>query len=269
MTTLSLLLYCYFTAGILGSLFAHFAQKVFGPSALFSHGKAAIINSQNRQKCNQRNLMFKFLNWITSLTVSKHLFWHFYAFGLLSSLTYVRFKSSDICAILLAVQCFRRLVECFLVMPGAKGSQMHLIHYGIGITYYPVLLLSFESGNKYKYMFSYYWIILYIAASVFQSYCHWILGSIRKATSKTDQPHRPIQHPLFKFIHAPHYLAELLIYTSIAGLQGFHPLMLLNLVWIVTILGVSAKNSADWLCDRWGYKGKESFCKYLMIPFLF
>lgn len=258
------LLYCYFTAGILGSLFARFAQKCFGPSALFSHGKSAIVTAQKQR--TKRSLYELACN----LTVSKHLFWHFYAFGLLSSLFYIKSVNfHQATPVILSIQCFRRLVECFLVMPGAKASRMHLIHYGIGITYYPILLLSFHFNTKKQHGVTLFnWIALFVISSVLQGYCHWILGSIRKGITP-DQLHRPINHPLFKFIHAPHYFAELLIYLSMAGMEGFHPLMLLNLVWIVSILGVSAESSAGWLCKKWGFKSHEEFCKYLMVPFLF
>lgn len=248
----------YFIAGICGSLFSFYAQKLFGPSTLFSHGKAATFPPVNNHN-----------HWITKLTVSKHLFWHFYAFGLLSSIAYNCFRvSKSIPAILLAVQCFRRMLESFWVMPGARGSQMHLIHYLIGISYYPVLLLSFHFQGFYKSKFYYPWIALFIVTSGFQCYCHWILGSSRRNLVKRGA-HRPLNNFIFKYIHTPHYLAELLIYTSIAGLFRFSHLSLLNLIWIISILGVSAKNSADWLCETWKYKSYKEFCKYLMIPFLF
>lgn len=256
---LQLSCYFYFISGISGSLFSFFAQKLLGPSTLFSHGKAATTLTKH----NINN----FYKWISKFTVSKHLFWHFYAFGLLSS---VIFNTVCPCfpAALLAVQCVRRILECFWVMPGAKDSRMHLIHYLIGLSYYPALLLSFNLQQEGESKLQYYWIALFIAASLFQCYCHWILGSSRRNLVNKGI-HRPLNHPIFKYIHTPHYFAELLIYTSIAGIFRFAPLSLLNLLWIVSILGVSAKNSADWLCDTWKYKSHKEFCKYLMIPFLF
>lgn len=255
--------YAYFITGICGSLFSYYAQKLFGPSTLFSHGKAATSSSLKNHN-----------NWITKLTVSKHFFWHFYAFGLLSSITYNYFirvskTRTSVPAILLTVQCFRRILECFWVMPGAKGSQMHLIHYFIGISYYPVLLLSFHFQDDYKSNYYYPWIGLFIATSGFQLYCHWILGSSRRRNLVERSAHRPLNNLIFKYIHTPHYFAELLIYTSIAGLFRFNLLSLLNLIWIISILGVSAKNSADWLCFTWKYKSYMEFCNYLMVPFLF
>lgn len=243
--------YAYFLAGICGSLFSFFAQKAFGPSALFSHGKAATTNTPTNN------------NWITKLTVPKHFFWHFYAFGLLCS-TAVFVQIRSIAALLLAVQCLRRILECFWVMPGAKGSRMHLIHYLIGLSYYPALLLSFHFQEEYRSVLL--WIIIFMIASVFQFYCHWILGSARRNVTEV---HRPLDNKIFKFIHTPHYFAEFLIYFAIAGVFRFHPLSVLNLIWILAILGVSAKNSSDWLCSTWKYKSHREFCEYLMIPFLF
>lgn len=261
----SILIYAYFTAGIMGGLFAYFAQKLSGPSKLFSHGKAANNSDKTISSSNSNN---NIINRISSLTVSKHFFWHFYALGLILSLIYTKLQGNNwLPASLLAFQCLRRLIECFTIMPGGKDSQMHLIHYLIGLSYYPALLLSLSLQNT---TINIGWIGLFIFASGLQSYCHWILGCERiKMKQSMKGCHRPLNHGIFKVIHSPHYFAELLIYTSIAGLQGFHPLSLLNLIWIVVILGVSAKNSSDWLVQRWKYKSHEEFCKYLMIPFLF
>ena len=268
---LIVLVYAYFIAGISGSLFACFAHTHFGPSNLFLHGKAAINGGPSKGG--------KLVNWISEWTVSKHLFWHFYALGFISSIGYCAFferTGSFIPALILVAQCLRRLFECFCVMPGGKDSQMHLIHYLIGISYYPVLLMSFsinQSRNAGGTINYYSWIGLFVFASGLQCYCHWILGQERMKIKKSQAPpscsHRPLTNPLFRFIHAPHYFAELLIYLSIAGLNQFHPLSLLNLIWIISILGVSAKNSADWLTQKWEYKSHKDFCKYLMIPFLF
>ena len=274
---LNIFLYSYFTAGIFGSLAAFWAQKYFGPSTLFSHGKAAKTIS-TRPQCQQYRYRYKWQQWMASLLISKQCFWHFYAFGIICSTAYcVKFRCNNAAANLLAIQCLRRLIECFWVMPGAKESKMHLIHYLIGISYYPILLISFkiQQNNNDPYSLSFAgWIALFIAASFLQSYCHWILGSERKNIKngpKSSAHHRPINNRLFKLIHAPHYTAEFLIYLAIAGVQRFpiHPLSYMNLLWILTILGVSAKNSSDWLCETWKYKSRKDFCKYIIVPFLF
>jgi 3-oxo-5-alpha-steroid 4-dehydrogenase 3 / polyprenol reductase len=115
--------------------------------------------------------------------VPKRIFWHFYAFGLvcivLKEFVFPTPQTSLV-TLLLAVQCLRRLCECFWVMPGGRDSKMHLIHYLIGITYYPVLLLSFSSGNFASYSpktdwTTWYFILLFISSSLVQFYCHWIL----------------------------------------------------------------------------------------------
>ena len=167
---LELSLYCYFVAGIFGSILARFAQKLLGPSTLFSHGKAAISTAHKKKKTKTKKKSSLYET-ISTLTVSKHYFWHFYAFGLLSSsLFYIQSSHRKGSAILLAIQCFRRMIECFFVMPGAKGSQMHLIHYGIGISYYPILLLSFHINKTHSSPNNYYWAIMFIISSMFQSY---------------------------------------------------------------------------------------------------
>lgn len=273
---LQILIYSYFVLGIGGSVSSLFLQKFTGPSALFLHGKAAghKVVKVNNNNNNNNNLSHNpiTIQYISSFVISKHYFWHFYALGFLSCCIFSLFPSSNshsrLVTTLLAIQCSRRLVECFTVMPGAEGSKMHLIHYLIGISYYPVLLLSFQYQNTSSLpnTNTFFWLFLFGSASVLQFYCHLILGQERV---RIKGSHGPIDNFIFKFIHTPHYTAELLIYTCICALQGFHPLGLLNLIWIIAILGISSFNSANWMCKTWNYKSNREFCKYLFIPFLF
>lgn len=280
----NLSLHGYFICGIVSSFLAFIAQKKrIGPASLFLHGKSAISGTTNELPRNGVP-MFKFTNWLASLVVPKRIFWHFYAFGLVCiALKEFVFPTpqTSLVTLLLVVQCLRRLCECFWVMPGGRDSKMHLIHYLIGITYYPVLLLSFSSGNFASYSPKTDWttwcfILLFISSSLVQFYCHLILGLERKRLSPKpksknvmEKCHRPINCFPFKFLHAPHYTAELGIYLSIAGINSFRPVDCLNLLWILSILGVSACNSADFLCKTGRYKTHKEFCQYLMIPFLF
>ena len=141
---------------------------------------------------------------------------------------------------------------------------MHLIHYLIGVTYYPVLVASFDTFTPAKGVTWY--IFGFLLASGFQSYCHFILGRER---AKTQLLPKPIQNPIFRFLHAPHYFAEFCIYFFVAASGSFPLLSLLNLGWIASMLGVSAFNSANWLCQTWKLKSRRELCHSLMFPFIF
>ena len=188
------LLVAYFLCGI-GSIFASFILNnlLGGSSAIFTHGKSKVSIKDEPEAT-------KFL---AQFTVPKRWFWHFYALGSVASL-FSLYLNRTIPSLLLLLQCVRRLVESFTIMPGGKGSEMHLIHSLICMTYYPVLLVSFSFADSRSSIIC---VTLFLVASVLQSYSHYLLGRQRRASSK----HSPINHPLFRFIHAPHYFAEFLI----------------------------------------------------------
>ncbi len=250
-----MLLEAYFIAGITSVLASVCLKQALGrSSALFTHGKAKVPTS----------LEPAITKILARFTVPKHWFWHFYALGALLSAIKL-YEQSSLPTLLLLVQCFRRLVESFTVMPGGKDSEMHFIHYCVGITYYPVLLASFDSYDKSS-NYPLPCLLGFAAASLLQFYCHCVLG---KERSKSQIQLKPINNPLFGFLHTPHYFAEFCIYFCIAALGTFPPLAILNLCWIATMLGVSAYNSASWLREAWKYKSHREFCRYLLFPFIY
>jgi 3-oxo-5-alpha-steroid 4-dehydrogenase 3 len=244
----------YFIAGIGGVLSSLFLKKALGgSSALFTHGKSKVPSAHEP---NPTKFLARF-------TVPKSWFWHFYTVGLVVSAVKLH-EAFSLPALLLLVQCCRRLVESFTVMPGGKGSEMHMIHYFIGMSYYPILLLSLNSYQTSQY--AVYCVVGFAVASGLQFYCHCILG---KERAKAQIQMRPITNPLFRFLHAPHYFAEFCIYFCLAALGSFPLLSVLNLMWIATMLGVSAYNSANWLCQAWKFKSHQAICRYIMFPFVF
>lgn len=246
------LLVTYFIAGI-GSLFASFLLKIVlgGSSALFTHGKSKVSLKDEP----------KLTRFVAKFTVSKRWFWHFYALGSICSAISLQFYWS-FPSFLLFIQCLRRLIESFTIMPGGKDSEMHLIHYLIGVTYYPALITAFSYSESKPNLMG---LILFAVTSVVQSYTHYLLGKQRSSSLK----YRPIDHPLFRFVHAPHYLTEFLIYLAIGICMPVSYFSVLNLGWIALMLGTSAKSSADFICKTGNYKSHKQFSRHLMFPFIY
>ena len=105
-----MLLEAYFIAGIGSVLGSLLIKRILGnSSALFTHGKTKV-------PANQEPSMTKFL---AQFTVPKTWFWHFYAIGaLVSGVKLV--ESYSLPSVLLLIQCCRRLLESFTIMPGGR-----------------------------------------------------------------------------------------------------------------------------------------------------
>ena len=244
---LQLAICAYFAVGVLSCLGSLVLQTFFGPSAVFAHGKAA------------RGLA-KYHFW-DKFTISKQYFWHFYAVGCAASVLSL-LSAINAASFCLFFQCLRRLFECFFIMKGSSFSSMHLIHYLIGITYYPALLLSFQFANQHA---SPIYVCLFAFGSLLQFYCHCVLGQARETLPDS---HRPINNRLFRFIHTPHYTAEIIIYSAIAGICRRHFMSQLNLLWVISLLSVSSYNSATWTQKQYNYKQRTDFARFLIIPMI-
>jgi hypothetical protein len=252
----TLFVHAYFVAGIISCLAALFAQKLLRKSPIFTHGKAS--STVPASSCIER------------LLLPKRFFWHFYLLGVALSASALATLSFNLPTLLLFVQCSRRLSECFTILPGAasSASRMHLIHYLIGLSYYPVLLASYWLiGEVHLSKFELYtWTATFLAASVLQFHVHRVLGRER-ARLPPGKPHRPIKNRLFQFIHTPHYTAEVLIYLALAGCCRWHPLALINVLWVLVMLTVSSYNSACWMKEQWQLKSLAMVSTYLVVPF--
>ena len=105
---------------------------------------------------------------------------------------------------------------------------------------------------------------LFIMASGIQHDCHAYLAFLPKYTLPS--------HPMFQHIICPHYLAECVIYTSLAILgtpEGawFNKTLCSALLFVTVNLGVTASTSKEWYAQKFG---KEKVARrWKMIPFVY
>ncbi|TVY29357.1 Polyprenol reductase [Lachnellula hyalina] len=105
---------------------------------------------------------------------------------------------------------------------------------------------------------------LFISASALQNDCHKHLASLKKYSLPQRGP--------FKQIVCPHYMAECLIYVSLAIIsappgQALNKTVLAGLGFVVTNLGVTADSTKKWYGEKFGAENVEGRCR--MIPYLY
>ncbi|KAL8682339.1 MAG: hypothetical protein Q9186_001615 [Xanthomendoza sp. 1 TL-2023] len=105
---------------------------------------------------------------------------------------------------------------------------------------------------------------LFILASGIQNDCHAYLASLPKYTLP--------DHPIFHTMVCPHYMAECVIYLSLAILGAPEGLWINRtvfaaLIFVASNLGVTASTTKQWYMGKFG-KEKVEY-RWRMIPFVF
>lgn len=180
---------------------------------------------------------------------------------------------------LMTVQGVRRLLETMVFARGST-SKMWFAHWLLGLTFYlafgvalwieaaPTVLSSPSvfssitmSAPSLKTLLG---IPIFILASGIQHDCHAYLASLPKYTL-------PI-HPIFQVLVCPHYLAECLIYLSLAIIGAprgavYNKTILIAFCFVSTNLAVTASASKEWYERRFGQGTVAG--RWKMVPWLF
>ncbi|XP_049645906.1 polyprenol reductase [Suncus etruscus] len=178
---------------------------------------------------------------------------------------------------------WRRLFECLYVSV-FSNAVINLVQYCFGAVYYVLVGLTVLSQvpldgrnvfvREKSLLMQTRWfhilgMMMFIWSSVHQYRCHVILGNLRKnkAGVVIHCNHRIPFGDWFEYVSSPNYLAELMIYISLAITFGFQ-----NLTWwfVVTYVFFSQALSAFLSHDY--YKSKfVSYPKHrkAFLPFLF
>ncbi|KIW96384.1 uncharacterized protein Z519_03453 [Cladophialophora bantiana CBS 173.52] len=268
------------------------------------------------RKQKQPSVGVKFLDYVATFTVPHSWFTHFYILSIACSLaclfTFHQYagttenQDTDIpafCSMLMLVQGCRRLVEC-LVLTQQSKSRMWIGHYAIGMAYYIATniaiwvehldanLIRPSRPDSDRNQGSILWTsktlictIVFFWASDRQNLYHRYLSSLKKYTL-------PEKHA-FRWIVAPHYTAECLIYLSLAvvdappsqqhhhhHLQQYHYnqkpattsinwTLFCALVFVTVNLGVTAAGTKEWLRTKFPDRAWEIIKRWRMIPFVF
>ena len=114
-------------------------------------------------------------------------------------------------------------------------------------------------------------VILFTWASYHQYKCHSILANLRRHRSQQQNVvHKQTaidvgipQGDWFQFVSCPHYLAEVIIYSSLLLVQWT---MLLPCLFVVALLSLSARQMHSWYCDKFEEYPRD---RKRLIPYIF
>lgn len=216
-----------------------------------------------------------------SWNVPKRYFTWFYVVGLLSATTIFLSTTKwplSLTQTTLYIHLFRRLYECLFVHKFRPESEMHIAGCILGIGHYVALPLVFTRGSTQPELS-----FLYIICFVWNLWMQWeqhmhhkILADMRLGSSANRPAYGlPPNRRWFRYCLCPHYLAEILIYTSWAVLLTQQEDWLLTsfdlsdgvanqsilrfgiaqrhwflLLWVSVNLTVSSLNSRQWYIQK-------------------
>ena len=186
--------------------------------------------------------------------------------------------------LLFTIQSLRRLYECLSLSNGPSSSTMWIGHYLIGLSFYFFTNIAlfiehvpasphasrFKSlpfpANALKALIDLLALSTFLAASVQQHIYHAHLASLKKYTLPS--------HGAFKYIVAPHYTAECLIYLSLSFLiastaQLVNKTMLCAFIFVVVNLGVTVEGTKRWMLGKFPESRADVEGRWRMIPVMF
>ncbi|OWK13673.1 SRD5A3 [Cervus elaphus hippelaphus] len=208
--------------------------------------------------------------------------------GLLRILGTAQFRGGELALSALLVLAFlwlhslRRLFECLFVSV-FSNAVIHVVQYWFGLVYYILVGLTvlsqvpMDGGNVYvigkNLLMQARWfhilgMMMFIWSSAHQYKCHVILSNLRKnkAGVVIHCNHRIPFGDWFEYVSSPNYLAELMIYISMAVTFGFY-----NLTWWLVVMYVFFSQALSAFLSHKFYKSKFiSYPKHrkAFLPFL-
>ncbi|CCC67904.1 hypothetical protein NCAS_0A13460 [Naumovozyma castellii] len=194
---------------------------------------------------------------IIHFTVPKSYFSHFYYLSAILSVSTLYVYPKYPVVWLLAFHSLRRLYETLFVCKYTSKSRMNWSHYVVGIWFYTVLhlilniCLYFERISPTINISALFILIL---ASWDQYKNHRVLAHLRKYSLPTQR--------LFKIVCCPHYLDEMIIYSTFLS---YNAEFIWPLIWVVVSLSISAIETKNF------YKSKfveENVPDYSIIPYI-
>ncbi|CAH6888235.1 polyprenol reductase isoform X1 [Phodopus roborovskii] len=181
------------------------------------------------------------------------------------------------------VHSLRRLFECFYISV-FSNAVIHIVQYCFGLVYYVLVGLTVLSqvpmDDKSVYVlgknllaqarwFHVLGMLMFLWSSAHQYECHVILSNLRRNKKGVivHCQHRIPFGDWFEYVSSANYLAELMIYFSMAVTFGFH-----NLTWWLVVTYVFFSQALSAFFNHKFYK--STFVSYpkhrkAFLPFLF
>ena len=165
--------------------------------------------------------------------VPKKWFSHFYIYGIVATWLLTPVLSSG--RYWLLTHLWRRLLEQVVLFPCSETSRMHLSAYLYGFLFYTAVALTVPMQPSFPF--------LLVAGNIIQFFSHHALFMNRWMRRAEDVKKSPPESFWFKYMHCPHYFAEMLIY---AGLVSFSQLSSqLCLLFVCVSLSVNWRNHSQ------------------------
>ncbi|KAM3718808.1 Polyprenol reductase [Dirofilaria immitis] len=212
-----------------------------------------------------------FRNWLQIIEVPKRLFWLFYLIAFISVLLALIHVAVDVQLgyngnfilislglLLYLTHVSRRLYECVYISI-FSDSNMNILHFLLGITFYPFCvcsqLSSFVSDKKSEINFSFTLSVLFytvLAFAVFiiqiqQHYCFVLLAQLRLRKGLNAQNTHAVPHGgLFEYCLSPHYFLEIILYSLFTLIYQLSTPMLLCFLFVIINQTIAALLNQSW-----------------------
>lgn len=222
------LAWIYFTVGSIGFAVLWLIRLLNWQVPLLEHGKTLSTVHDD-------------LPIFTRLTVPKKWFAHFYLIGLICSI----FKPSPF-----TVHLARRWIEEQWIAPHSPNSQMHVLHYLLGVTFYPMAISMLEVILDKRHL------ALFCFVQLFQFLAHLELYKLKR--SSTSYVRLP-REGLFKHVLCPHYLCEIVIYGLLCCKSSL-PLF----TFVALNVSLSAYTTRQWNQKQFGADPRAAIIPYLL-----
>ncbi|VDK77930.1 unnamed protein product [Litomosoides sigmodontis] len=210
-----------------------------------------------------------FETWLRMIEVPKRLFWMFYLVAFIAIL----FAFIDIGLIggelryngnlilislglsLYLIHVLRRLYECLYVSI-FSDSNMNILHFLLGITFYPFCVCSQLSSfmldkkaevNVLSVSLYMALIVAIITVQVKQHHCFALLAQLRLRNGlNANNVHAMPHGGLFEYCLSPHYFLEIIIYLLLALIYQLSTPMLLCFLFVTVNQTVAALLNQSW-----------------------
>jgi 3-oxo-5-alpha-steroid 4-dehydrogenase 3 len=168
-----------------------------------------------------------------------------------------------LCLALLSIHVIRRAAECAFVERPAAGSEMHVLSYFLGVSYYMLLpvapLAECEAaggdeerrGDAAAVLRRLLAVAVYTWGSAHQHICHCILASLRPLQGAVPYRAGPAAYRVphgdwFACVTCPHYLAEVVLYASLLIAKPRDRTLSALLTWVTIGLAINARRAHRW-----------------------
>lgn len=193
----------------------------------------------------------------SAILVSKKRFEDFYLLGFTVNVFIIMINPSAL-LLIFQLHLLRRLIETHFLMTYSITSNMHFIHYLVGLSFYPMISLVLIAESPKRLNLCGFGVFCILSFLQFQA--HHILYNLRMASIE----HQPLPRiHLFRLLLCPHYFLEILLYCWIQYQLSFSKTSTAAFFFVFTNIFISSIQTRTWYQLSFGPDSR-----YAIIPFL-